>query len=306
MRAPLAERANGRWRAILPALGVGADFLTGKHGPCPMCGGKDRWRFIDRRGSGDWHCNSCGHGSGVDLVMRVLKLEFRAAAERIEAVIGDAPRAERKPGNPRAQRRAMAMLWNAGTRLTRGDAAALYLARRGIALDHYPACLRLATARYDAARSFPTMLAQVISPEGKAVQLHRTYLDGHGGKASVEPARKLMPGEYPPGSAVRLAALGPTLGIAEGIETALAAAQIFRHPVWAALNAANLERFEPPIGVERLVIYGDNDANHAGQAAAYALGRRLSAKLATEVRIPSRAGDDWNDVLRQQMEEVAA
>jgi putative DNA primase/helicase len=35
------ERARGRWREILPLLGVETLFLNNKHGPCPICRGKD-------------------------------------------------------------------------------------------------------------------------------------------------------------------------------------------------------------------------------------------------------------------------
>ena len=47
-REPLADRARGRWAAILPQLGVSPSALTGKHGPCPLCGGRDRFRFDDK------------------------------------------------------------------------------------------------------------------------------------------------------------------------------------------------------------------------------------------------------------------
>jgi hypothetical protein len=35
--APLSERCNGRWRSILPALGINPQYLSGKNGPCPLC-----------------------------------------------------------------------------------------------------------------------------------------------------------------------------------------------------------------------------------------------------------------------------
>ena len=38
------DRARGRWREILPRLGLEPQFLVKKHGPCPLCGGKDRFR----------------------------------------------------------------------------------------------------------------------------------------------------------------------------------------------------------------------------------------------------------------------
>ena len=39
------EIATGRWPNILAHFGIAESFLTGKHGPCPICGGKDRFRF---------------------------------------------------------------------------------------------------------------------------------------------------------------------------------------------------------------------------------------------------------------------
>jgi hypothetical protein len=62
------ERARGRWREILPQLGVETRFLTNQHGPCPICGGKDRFRFDDRDGSGSYYCNQCGPGPGLVLI----------------------------------------------------------------------------------------------------------------------------------------------------------------------------------------------------------------------------------------------
>jgi putative DNA primase/helicase len=44
------ERARHRWREILPRLGIETRFLVNKHGPCPLCRGKDRFRFDDRDG----------------------------------------------------------------------------------------------------------------------------------------------------------------------------------------------------------------------------------------------------------------
>ena len=54
-----------RWLAILPALGVPSHFLRNKHGPCPVCGGKDRFRFDDKDGKGTFFCNGCGELSSL-------------------------------------------------------------------------------------------------------------------------------------------------------------------------------------------------------------------------------------------------
>jgi putative DNA primase/helicase len=98
-KLPLRDRAQGRWLGILPALGISQSFLTGKHGPCPLCGGKDRWRWDNREGRGTWICSKCGAGDGIALLMQKNGWEFREAAEHIDTVIGsasaDAPKRQR-------------------------------------------------------------------------------------------------------------------------------------------------------------------------------------------------------------------
>jgi putative DNA primase/helicase len=148
------------------------------------------------------------------------------------------------------------------------------------------------------------MLAKVSDPTGKSVMIHRTFLTADGRKAPVDKVRMFCAGTVPPGSAVRLTAAAPTMGIAEGIETAFAASRLFSMPVWAALCDRGVETFEPPPGTERLVVFGDHDANGAGQRAAYALAARLSTKLKVDVSIPDQADTDWNDVLLER--ETAA
>jgi putative DNA primase/helicase len=97
--------------------------------------------------------------------------------------------------------------------------------------------------------------------------------------------------------AVRLGEAGPTLGVAEGIETALAASNRFNVPVWAATNATLLEAWMPPAGVERVLIAADNDASYTGQAAAYKLARRLAQQgLTVDIQIPEQVGKGWADV----------
>ncbi len=60
----------------------------GKHGPCPACGGKDRFRLDDKAGRGTWFCNLCGAGDGLDLVCRVLSTTPKAAAELLAPLVG--------------------------------------------------------------------------------------------------------------------------------------------------------------------------------------------------------------------------
>lgn len=97
------------------------------------------------------------------------------------------------------------------------------------------------------------------------------------------------------------------LGIAEGIETAFAAASLFGVPCWSAINTALLSQWEPPTDVSEIIVFADNDANYAGQAAAYTLAHRIvRSSRKVSVNIPDVPGQDWNDVLALTKERVAA
>ncbi len=101
----VSDHAQGRWPEILSALaGLTSDQLTDRHQPCPLCGGKDRYRFDDRDGSGSWFCNQCGGptqsggaGNGMELLMRRTGWDFPTAARHVEEHLGIARPARREP-----------------------------------------------------------------------------------------------------------------------------------------------------------------------------------------------------------------
>ena len=70
--------ANGNWREILCLLGVNIP-MNKKHGPCPICGGKDRFRFDDKDKRGTWICNQCGAGDGLNLVCKTKSISAKEA-----------------------------------------------------------------------------------------------------------------------------------------------------------------------------------------------------------------------------------
>ena len=98
------------------------------------------------------------------------------------------------------------------------------------------------------------------------------------------------------GACIRLGKAGPAgLGIAEGIETALAARLASGLPTVAAYSAAALAAWHWPRDLRRLVIFAD--ADQAGTDAASSLrARAFSAGLQCEVMAPSTPGADWCDV----------
>jgi putative DNA primase/helicase len=299
MREKITDRAKGRWKGILAAVGVPGDLTNGKHHPCPFCGGRDRFRFTDYNGTGGYICSQCGNGSGFDFLMKLKGWDFKEAAREVEKVIGSCGEDVKSPERSEADKRAaMNKLWRAAKPITTRDPVGVYLARR-CGLTEFPAALRYVPALHytGATTDYPAMIAKLTGPDSKPSNIHRTYLTTDGRKAPVEAPRRMMPGAIAKGAAVRLAPPAAAMGIAEGIETALSAMALFNVPTWAALNAEMLKAWQPPAGVLRVSIYGDNDANFTGQAAAFALAKRLSVEgIVAEIKIPEKIGDDWNDV----------
>ena len=84
------QAAQGRWHHILAGLGIVVPSHPRKHGPCPTCGGKDRFKFDDRDGFGSWYCNQCQPhaGDGVRLVMNARALRFPDALAAVGGVLG--------------------------------------------------------------------------------------------------------------------------------------------------------------------------------------------------------------------------
>ena len=83
----------------------------------------------------------------------------------------------------------------------------------------------------------------------------------------------------------------------------MAASILLNVPVWPTLNANFLTTWQVPESVETVMVFGDNDANFVGQAAAYEQARRCAlAKKTVQVHIPDGTGDDWADVLVRQVE----
>jgi len=304
---PLRDRGHGRWPGILSALGVPATALnTRKHHPCPWCGGKDRFRFTDKDGSGAFYCGQCGSHSPVDYLMQVNGWDFAKAAREVESVIGDVKVRPAKSKSGDGSRKAMQTLWDHAQPISADDFVDQWFAGRGIRQPSYCRWLRkIDRCEYvdedDAKSSHPAMVAKILAPDGTPTNIHRTYLTLNGQKASVGSARKVMAGGIAKGSAIRLFDAGPALGVAEGIETAFAAAALFDVPVWSTINSTILSSWEAPAGAEQIIIFGDNDPQFGGQAAAMALAHRLACNkrrpVSVRIEIPPVTGQDWNDVL---------
>lgn len=298
-----AQEAIGRWPGILTALGVDSKFLKNEHGPCPACGGRDRFRFDDK-GNGMFYCSNCGSGDGFVLLYLVNGWAFQKAADEVDRVLGlGVPKSEVKPERTDDdKRRYMVQLWKESRPATSGDPVWHYLSNRcGCDPAPFMDDLRFhPNLKHASGEKFPAMLAMMGWDGQRFSGVHRTWIH-EGKKAPVTPAKASFGDQ----GIIRLGPATETLGIAEGIETAIAASARFGFPFWSGVCANGLESWVPPANVTRVLIAGDCDRSFTGQAASFVLAKRLvRAGLEVDVFIPEVKDTDWADYA-QKLGQVA-
>lgn len=206
-----------------------------------------------------------------------------------------ADRQEKSAFNPNARR-----LWHSATAIF-GSPAEGYLAQRGIsrASDQLRYLERTPLGPRGAVQFLPAMLAAVTTDIG-IIAIHRTFLDAPNAKLAGFDRPKRALGSLGCG-AVRLAppAAG-RLGLAEGIESALSAMQMFGVPCWATLGNERFGLVAIPESVRELHLFIDNDpggelADQRARKAFSASGRVIRS------RAPASTGFDWNDELKARL-----
>jgi putative DNA primase/helicase len=321
------QAATNRWPSILTALGIPAAVLrNSKNQPCPACGGRDRFQFLDR-GKGRFVCRAIEGqgGDGFRLVMHLLNCDFKIALHAVANALGqtqaEAPHSilevpTKTLTSEEWRRKQISEIWSCARPIQTEDPVARYLEHRGLTFPPQPSTLRCHPAlpywstnggTQTQIGSYPAMIAQIITPQGATAGLHRTYLEQSGNKAmpvhpatdTPLPSRKLMACNSIQGAAIRLFDTNrDVIAVAEGIETALAVHLMTGLPCWSALNAWGLEHVVLPREFKRVCIMADHDPNGVGQRAAMALTCRLRAEgREVHLAIPKQAGEDWLDVL---------
>jgi DNA primase len=281
----------------------------------------------DRKGL--WLCRSCSAGGdAITFVKRYYRKTFIEAVKELANAPQDtcAARFERQirqdaeeyaattsaggKWEPSAEQRTnMAearRLWARGVE-ARGTLGQTYLRSRGITLSP-PKCLRFLASepfwqapegkdRAIIVGHHPVLLASVQARNGDIIAVQRIYLrDDGSGKALYERPKK-VPGPMQDG-AVRLGVPARIMGIAEGVETALSAIQLFSVPVWATLGHKRLAAIAMPPEVEQLIIFADNGNDGKVDPVAMKAAEEYDHRGVAVVIEAPEGVKDWNDELR--------
>lgn len=292
---------RGKWPVIFEYYGLPP--VTGIHhykGECPICGKKGKFRIDDKDGAGTFIC-VCDAGDGWKLLQITTGKDFKTLAGEIDRAFGNTFEYEKKekPVNDILQQTVTRFRQISPIAGTLGEQ---YLNSRGI-FQMPTGGIKYSDSEYntDTNSRYPCLFAIASNEFSEPIQRHLTYLNGSA-KANVPKVKKALSlTRYDGSIAVKLFSVKSTLGIAEGIETALSAHQLYKMPVWSTLNATLMKKFRAPPGVTHLVVFADNDRNGTGLAAAFecAKSNLLSKNDVNSVLVRWPELPDFNDMLQR-------
>jgi hypothetical protein len=286
-----------------------------RSGPCPLCGGKDRFSINVRKQV--FLCRGCVARGNVIALVRFL--DGCGFLEALEYLTGERAPAPSRPAPAATD----------APRDDDRDARALILARQ-IAFELRPILGSPGETYLRDARKIVTSAIEDVLERTDGVGWHPAVYFNEPGHAlhgrklgaiisvmtdmiTAEPTgaisrtyihegRKLGKAKTlgSPAGIIRLsedADVLEGLHIAEGLETALAGMSIGLRPMWAAGSTALMAKLPAVSGIKALTIIADHDAKGAGErAAAEVASRWREAGRETHVYLREVLGD-FNDVL---------
>ncbi|MEG7511368.1 primase-helicase zinc-binding domain-containing protein [Serratia sp. IR-2025] len=282
---------------LLPALGI---HITagGRAQPCPVCGGKDRFRFDNLQGRGTWFCNQCGSGDGLNLVEKALAVTAKEAAVKVAGVLGEPSGNTLLEHNPQQEQQDKALARNNAAQQARQllasarqQAGNAYLTAKGWpdtdALTLQGPSLRVGGITYQSG----DLLVPLTDSTGDVVNVQ--LINAAGVKRTLAGGQVKNTCHFLPGQD------NAVIWLTEGYATGLTVHQLTGESVCVALSANNLPAMAQQLRTHYpdalLLLAADNDENGTGQARAAEAAQLSGGKPA----LPSETGD-WNDVYQQQ------
>jgi Toprim domain/Zinc-binding domain of primase-helicase len=305
-------------------------------GPCPICGGKDRFGINPHKQGkngkpGLFLCRQCGEGGdAIDLERFLSGTKFKDAVKDLSgpATVEEDPREAARRARWWAFCRATIEETVCGLWPILGSPAEVFL-RDERCIDTGLPAIRRALETVAAVGWHPSVYFGQKDPDEPFHELHgrrlgcivgimtdpatgerlgpisRTYLlDGK----KIGKAKTLKRAEIEKLGVVKVSLDSDIrrLAVATGLETALAFLEMGGVPVWST-GSDNTMRWLPVIdGVEQFLIGADNDAGRPGErGASERAGRELRARWLgagrkAEFYMPPNFQTDFNDVLMQR------
>ncbi|HFS6188624.1 TPA: DUF927 domain-containing protein [Escherichia coli] len=294
----ISAAARGKWPVILQMLRIDVPE-NGRHGPCPKCGGKDRFRLDDLDGRGTWICSQCGNGDGLDLVKLVTGYSVRKAAQEVAQVLNvpDVQELPVKPARKKAPKRDMGLTVAALMKESHTGESA-YLTGKGFA--GYPASLT-GSVQHISGKDFPagSLLLPLTTNTGAVTGAQLIAPTGE---------KSILPGSTMKGAFVSLSPLPSEppvqVVITEGYATALTVSQLTAGCVVAAISAGNLPNVAQSLRARwpevKIIIAGDNDFQDGGENPGRAFAERAAKAVGGWMTLPpGEIKADWNDFHRE-------
>ncbi len=286
------RNAVNHWGSVLSVCGVDVPE-RGKHGACPVCGGTDRFHFIDDHHNGNWFCRQCdapNHGDGLDLIAKVKGISVLDAAKAVSQALSlplpeparqEAPKSAAQPIAEKVRKLVAQTMTGQSAYLTaKGHTCPVSLLEDGSML--------LVIRRGDDVTG-----AQIIRPDGE-----KRLIAGTRKKGSFIPVSEL------PETA-------DTVLIAEGYATALTVAQLHDGLVLAAIDEGNLlpvaEWAAGRYPEAKIIIAADNDIK-PGQPNVGKISAEKAVKSFHRGWVtlpPTEDKADWDDYRQQHGTEAA-
>lgn len=317
--AAVTAAAHGQWREILTANGINLPDPKRRSG-CPVCGGKDRFRFDDQEGRGTWLCNQCGKdgkcgaGDGLSLYQKATGQTMSEALHSLASYLGlSGPMSAADHARNEKQRQETAKAAEQQRQKDASRRAAAAALAQQMEVEAVPCMAE--QVPYLARKGLSGFVVDVLARDyghHKAGSLLVVLFNIDGVTTSAEiidsEGRKMaLAGGQKKGSAAYIEPLGDSLpenaahcGVVEGYATGLSVRAISggSWPVFCGMSkagladAARIARYNCPAA--QIVICGDVGAEAEAEAAALAVGG--------VVAFPPCG--DWDDF--RQAQEVAA
>lgn len=313
----VTHAATDRWPAVLAGLHIDVPDSPRRHGPCPACGGSDRFRFDDG-GRGSFICNQCGAGDGLDLIRKVNNCDTTEAARLAADVLGIDYRTVKQDEETASQKREQmkAECQHREQERQRRKLAEIEQ-RRGLFVSHWQGLVETAfegESEYLMNKglvgfTFPvlpdgSLLLGLVDESGTVTAAQTITQQGE---------KRLLAGSAKRGAyhAVNVADAPQSVLIAEGLATALSVHLIRPEALTVcAIDAGNLQRVAQAMHQRypnaQIIIAADNDIKpgepNTGKDAAEKAAKAVSGWVALP---PTVKKADWNDYHQQHGLEAA-